>query len=82
MIDLRKHGTGIINEGAAGIGQFDAARLPAEQLGIDFAFDCADLTTEWWRLHPEAFSSPCDIPFLSDGYHVPKLPEFHALPEK
>jgi hypothetical protein len=82
VIDLRKHDTGIVKEGAPGIGQFDAARLAAEQLGIDLAFDRPDLPAERRRLHPKPFSGPRNVPFLGDGYYIAKLPEFHALPGK
>ena len=78
MVDLREHGTGIIKESAAGIGQFDAARLAAEQLGVDFAFDCPDLPTERRRLHAEPLRGPRDVPFLSDRNEIAKLPKFHG----
>jgi tripartite-type tricarboxylate transporter receptor subunit TctC len=77
MVDLREHGTGIIKESAAGIGQFDAARLAAEQLGIDFAFDCPDLPTKRRRLQAEPLRGPRDVPFLSDRDEIAKLPQLH-----
>jgi hypothetical protein len=77
MVDLRKHGTGIIKESAAGIGQFDAAWLAPEQLRIDFTFDRPDLPTERRRLHAEPLRGPRDVPFLSDRDDIAKLPQFH-----
>src|SRR5436309_6500059 len=83
MVDLREHGAGIIKESAAGIGQFDAARFAAEQLRIDFAFDCPDLSTERRRLQAEPLRGPRDVPFLSDRDEIAKLPQFHrTLPKR
>jgi hypothetical protein len=70
MVDLREHGTGIIKERAAGVGQFDTARLAAEQLGVDFAFDGRDLPTKRRRLQAEPLRGPCDVPLLSDCYEI------------
>jgi hypothetical protein len=33
-------------------------------------------------LHPEPLGGARDVPFFGDGYHITKLPEFHALPGK
>jgi len=78
MIDLREYGTGIIEESAAGVSQFDATRLAPKQLGVDFTFNRPDLPTKGWRLHSEPLRCTRDVPFLSDGYDVAKLSQFHC----
>src|SRR2546422_9890709 len=78
MIDLRKHGTGIVKEGAASIRQLDAARLAAEQLGIDFAFDRPDLPTERRRLDAEPVRGARDVSRLGARDDIAQLPQLHC----
>src|SRR6516164_4119519 len=82
IVDLCKDGMGIIDEGAAGIGQFDAARLAAEQLHIEFALNRLDLPAERWRLHIKALRGPRDVSLLRDRNDVSKVPEVHAHTQK
>src|SRR4029077_15907015 len=64
IVDLREHAPGIVEKCAAGIGQFNPARLAAEQLHIEFALNRLDLSAERRRLHIEAFRGPRDISLL------------------
>ena len=78
MVNLCKHRARMVKENAAGFGQFDPARLAAEQLRVDFAFDRPDLTAKWWRLHTEPLRGPREVLFLSDRYDVAKLPQLQS----
>ena len=42
MVDMREDGACVGQQGAAGIGDFDAARLPAQQLHAEFALQRAE----------------------------------------
>jgi len=77
MVNLCKHRTRIVKEGTTRVGQFDAARLAAEQLGIDFAFDRPDLPAERRWLQAKSLRSPSDVAFLCDRNDVAKLPQVH-----
>jgi len=68
----------MVKENATGLGQFDPARLAAEQLHVDFAFDGPDLTAKGWRLYTEPLRGPCEVLFLSDRYDVAKLPQLQS----
>jgi hypothetical protein len=68
----------MVEQSAARVGQFDAARLATEQLDIKLPFDCPDLLAERRLLHAEALGGPGDVPFLRDCNEIPEVPQLHC----
>src|ERR1700704_6658043 len=63
-IELRKHGTGIVEEGMACVSQLYTTRHTAKQLHIALPFDRGDLSAKRWLLHAEPLRCPRDMAFL------------------
>src|SRR5688500_10640065 len=79
-IDIGQHGLGVGEEGAAGVGQADAARMAHEQLGVDLALQRLDLLAERRLLHVELLRRPRDVALAGDGDEVPEMAQFHGHP--
>jgi hypothetical protein len=77
VVELRQHRAGIRDEGATGIGQFDAARLSMKKLHIELAFDCLDALTERRLLHSQPLGGSRDVAFLGNGDEIPEMPQLH-----
>src|SRR5262245_61558971 len=77
-IELRKGRTRIVEKGGARVSQLNAARLAAEELHVELAFDRLDLLTEWRLLHPKALGGARDVTFFGDGDKVTQMPQFHC----
>jgi|SRR6476469_4451633 hypothetical protein len=78
MVVLRKHRTRIIKKNAPGLGQFNAARLAAKELDIEFQLDRLDPLAERRLLHAKPLSGPRDVSFLRDGDELPEMPKLHS----
>jgi quercetin dioxygenase-like cupin family protein len=78
VIELGEDCTSIIEKGAAGIGQLDAARLATKQLHVKFLFDRLDQLTEWRLLDAEPIRRSRDVVLLGDRDEISEMPEFHC----
>ena len=76
-LDLIENGPGAIQEGAARVGEFHAARLPAEQLGIELFLQRPDLHTQGWLLNAQPFGRPGHVLFFSYSNEVAQVSQFH-----
>src|SRR5580698_999270 len=77
VIEMSKDCAGVNKECGTSIGQFDAARLAAEQLDVEFALDRLDLPTQRRLLHAEPLGGPGDVTFLGDRDEIAKVAKFH-----
>jgi hypothetical protein len=77
MIELGEYSTRIIEEGAPGIGELNAARSSMEELHIKFTLNRLDPLTEGGLLHAKALRSPRDVLFLGDGDEIPEVSQLH-----
>ena len=76
-IELSEHRTGVLQEGAAGIGHFDAAGLAAQQLHVELRLDGFYLLAERWLLDAKPLCGPGNVPFLGNRNEVAEVPQFH-----
>src|SRR5262245_56123963 len=78
LLEMRQHGTGIIEENAPGVGQLDPTRLAAKQLHVKLALHCLDAEAERRLLHAKALRGSGDMPFLRNGDEISKVPQLHS----
>ena len=69
---------GVGQEGAAGVGQADAARMAHEQGGVDLALERADLLAERRLLHAQLLGRARDVALMGDGDEVAEMAQFHG----
>ena len=77
-LDLVENDAGAIEKGDARVGQFDAARLAAKQLHVEFLFQRADLHAQRRLLNAEPFGGPGHVLFFSDGNEIAQVAQFHV----
>src|SRR5262245_40759270 len=65
--------TGPIRASGSYLEWIDPARLAAEELDVEPAFDLFDAPTQWWLLHAELFGGTRDVAFLGDRKKVPQV---------
>ena len=68
---------GIGQEGTAGIGQADAARMAQQQRRADLALQRPDLLAERRLLHVQLLGRARDMAFVRDGDEVAEVSQFH-----
>ena len=78
MIDLGKDRAGIGQERLAGVGRLDAARLAAEQLRAELAFERPHLLAQRRLLDAEPLGRPRDLSLLGDGDEVAQVAKLHG----
>ena len=78
VLGLRQDRLGIGQEGAAGIGQGDAARMAHEQRGVDLALERADLLAERRLLHVQLLRRARDVALMGDGDEIAEVAQFHV----
>ena len=76
--DGGKNPFGIGEEGAAGVGQADAARMAQQQRRADLAFERADLLAERRLLHVQFLGRAGHMTFASDGDEIAEVSQFHV----
>ena len=59
------------------LGQLDAARLAAEQLHLQFGFECSDLLAERRLLDAQPLGGAGDVAFLGDRDEVAEMAQLH-----
>src|SRR5262245_37608921 len=74
VVKAPEHCMGAVEEGTAGFGQFDAARLTTKQLHIELALHRLDLPAQRRLLDVESFRCPRNVTFFSDRDEVPEVP--------
>ena len=77
VLDLGQDRLGIGQERAAGVGQGHAARMALEQLGIDLAFERADLLGKRRLLHAELLRGARDMALMRDDWEL--VPDAFAI---
>src|SRR5262249_714604 len=73
VLDLAEDRAGVGEQRAAGLGQRDAARQPAEQLDVELALERADLLAERRLLDAEPLGRAGDVALLGDRQAIAQV---------
>jgi hypothetical protein len=73
FVELRQDGARIVEEAAAGVGQFDPAAIAPEERGAEFFLQILDLTAERRLREIQAQRRPPEVQFLSDRHEITEL---------
>ena len=76
-IDRGQHRLGIGQEGAAGVGQRDAARMADEQRRLDLLLQRLDLLRQRRLLHVQLLGRARDVALVGHGDEVAEMAQFH-----
>jgi hypothetical protein len=74
----REHGSCVLEEGGARVGQANAMARPNEELDTELAFQLADLLRERWLSDVQPFGRASEVQLLGDRDEVAKMAEFRA----
>jgi hypothetical protein len=72
-----EHDARFRQQGFAGLGQLDTARLAPEQLDLELGLEGTDLLAERRLLDAEPRCRASHMAFLSDGYKIAEMAQFH-----
>src|SRR5262249_7743349 len=78
---LHEHRASVVQQHASGFGELDTAGLAAKKLYTESLLHSLDTMTEVRLLHAQPLRGPRNVSFLSHGYEMPEMPDFHVHTE-